>query len=227
MGCTSPPQSHILEMIPLKKLRAYLKQNPHLWYILFVPAFLVCFFSLEALVGPEDVRWWVYSRLDDYIPFAEVFIVPYCLWYPLLFGTGLLLLICDVPNFKKYMLFLILGFGFALAFCLILPNGQALRPDSFERQNIFTRFVALMYSADTCTNVFPSMHVIGSVAAAVAVCKSRRLRRLRPLWIILAAAISVSTVFIKQHSVLDIFGALALCVPLYALLYLKREENHQ
>ena len=211
----------------MKKIRTYLKANPHLWYILFVPAFLISFFSIESLIAPEDVRWWVFSSLDTHIPFVEVFIVPYVLWYPLLLGTGLLLLIFDVPNFKKYMLFLIFGFGLALLFCLLLPNGQALRPASFERQNIFTYFVGLIYSADTCTNVFPSMHVIGSAAAAIAVCKSDRLRRLRPLWLILAAAISISTVFVKQHSILDIFGALALCAPLYALLYHQKREECQ
>ena len=114
---------------------------------------------------------------------------------------------------------MIFGFGAALVFCLLVPNGQDLRPENFARDNVFTRLVGLMYRMDTNTNVFPSMHVIGSVAAAVAVCKSSGLRRLRLPWIIIAAAVSISTVFIKQHSVLDIFGGLLFCLPIYWLLY--------
>ena len=211
-------------MFPLKKLRTYLKQNPHLWYILFVPAFLACFFSLEVFVTPDKPYWSVYIPLDDRIPFLEGFVLPYYLWYPLLFATGLLLLLKDVPNFTRYMRFLIFGFGVALVFCLLVPNGQDLRPESFPRSNVLTALVGLVYSMDTNTNVFPSMHVIGSVAAAAAIWKSAPLRSLRPAWTLLAALISLSTVFIKQHSVLDIIGALALCVPLYLLIYKKKEE---
>lgn len=203
----------------MKRLLQYLKRNPHLWYLLFVPAFLVCFFALEAHISPSEPYWSVHIPLDDRIPFCEAFVIPYYLWYPLLFSTGLLLLIMDVPNFKKYMQFLIIGFGAALVFCLLVPNGQDLRPESFERSNIFTRLVGLMYQMDTNTNVFPSMHVIGSVAAAAAVFKSGKLRKLRLPWLVLAVAISLSTVFIKQHSILDILGALALCLPIYCLLY--------
>lgn len=203
----------------MKKLRLYLKQNPQLWYLLFVPAFLICFFSLEAYITADKSYWSVYCPLDDLVPFWESFVIPYYLWYPLLFTTGFILLLKDVPNFKRYMQFLIFGFGAALVFCLLVPNGQDLRPENFARDNVFTRLVGLMYRMDTNTNVFPSMHVIGSVAAAVAVCKSSGLRRLRLPWIIIAAAVSISTVFIKQHSVLDIFGGLLFCLPIYWLLY--------
>ena len=212
------------EMYELKRLRAILRQNPHLRYILFLPAFLICFFTLERLIAPEDVRWWVYSPLDDLIPFWEGFVIPYYFWYPLLFVTGLLLLLKDVPNFKNYMRFLIFGFGGALLFCLIVPNGQLLRPEAFSNDNALSRLVGLMYSMDTNTNVFPSMHVIGSVAAAGAAWKSAALKKLRLPWTLLAVAVSLSTVFIKQHSVLDIFGALAFCLPLWILIYGERQS---
>ncbi len=211
----------------MKKLRSYLKHNPHLWYLLFLPAFLICFFSLEAYIGPDRAYWSVYSPLDDAIPFLEFFVLPYYLWYPLLVSTGLMLLLWDVPNFKKYMRFLIIGFGAALLFCLLVPNGQDLRPESFERDNIFTRLVAMMYRMDTNTNVFPSMHVIGSVAAAVAVWKSQRLRPLRLPWLILAVAISLATVFIKQHSIVDVFGGLAFCLPIYWWIYVRRSNMNK
>ena len=203
----------------MKKFRLYLRKNPHLWYILFLPAFLICFFALEKFVDSDRVIWWVSSPLDGRIPFLEGFVLAYYLWYPLLALTGFLLLWKDVPNFKKYMQFLIFGFGAALLFCLLIPNGQDLRPGSFARDNVFTRLVGLMYSVDTNTNVFPSMHVIGSVAAAAAVCRSGKLKPLRPLWLVVAVAISLSTVFIKQHSVLDIFGGILFCLPIYLLLY--------
>lgn len=208
----------------MKRLSSFLRENPHLYYILLLPAFLICFFSIEALIPPEKVRWWVSSPLDSFIPFLEIFVIPYCLWYPLLFATGFLLLFSDVPTFKAYMLFLSIGFGAALLFCLLVPNGQPLRPEVFPRENIFTSLVAALYAADTPTNVFPSMHVIGSVAAAAAAIKSPAFRRLRSAWIIVAVAICLSTVFIKQHSILDVFGGLVLSAILYFPIY--RRKRH-
>ena len=192
-----------------------------MWYLLFVPAFLICFFALEAFIGPDREYWCVWCPLDDVIPFCEVFVIPYYLWYPFLFVTGLMLLRRDVPGFCRYMRFLIFGFGAALLFCLLVPNGQELRPESFVRDNALTRLVGLMYSMDTNTNVFPSMHVIGSAAGAAAICKSGRFKKLRPLWIVLALAISAATVFIKQHSVLDVLGGAAVSAVLYMVIYRK------
>jgi hypothetical protein len=54
-------------------LRALLKAHPEYWYVLFVPAYLLCFAVVERLV-PSDADYWVsYCRLDDFIPFCEVF----------------------------------------------------------------------------------------------------------------------------------------------------------
>ncbi|MGN1002174.1 MAG: phosphatase PAP2 family protein [Oscillospiraceae bacterium] len=200
-------------------LKTYIKENPHVWYVLLLPAYLLLFYLAERLV-PSDGSYWVsYLPLDDHIPFLEIFIVPYCAWYPLLVGVGLALLLFDGENFKKYMLFIMAGNITALLFCILVPNGQELRPESFERHNVFTWLIGKIYAVDTNTNVFPSMHVIGSVGAVAAAFKSEKLRPRR--WPILALAVLViaSTVFVKQHSVLDIFGGLAWCVPLYLVIY--------
>ncbi len=206
----------------MAKLKSFLRGNPHILYLLFLPAFLICFFALEKLIPPEKVRWWVSTPMDTAIPFAEIFVIPYCLWYPLLLSTGLILLFRDAAAFKKYMLFLSLSFGAALLICLIIPNGQALRPALFPRENLLTALVGALYRADTPTNVFPSMHVLGSVAAAGAALISPSMRRLRYIWIALALAVCLSTMFIKQHSALDVLGALALSIPLCFFIYRRK-----
>ena len=197
-----------------------MKKHPEYWYILFVPGFLLCFFTVERLI-PADGDYWVsYLPLDDRIPFLEMFVVPYCLWYPLLFFTGLALLLTDVPEFRRYMQFLILGFGFSLVFCLVFPNGQELRPQPFERDNLFTCVLGKLYAVDTNTNVLPSMHVIGCAAAAVAAFRTRGpLGRWRWPVLVLAALISASTVLVKQHSILDLFAGAAVSIPIWFLLY--------
>lgn len=194
-------------------------ENRYLWYILVLPAFIICFFLLERF-GSENY-WVSYIPLDDKIPFCEYFVLPYVLWYPFMFGTGLLLLIKDHDGFKRYMSFIGISFGLTLLFCAVFPNGQDLRPAEFPRENVFTRILAGLYATDDNQNVLPSMHVLGSCAAAAALCMSPKVksRWLKAAAIALAVLISASTVLVKQHSVLDIFTAIPLAAVLFFVIY--------
>ncbi|MCM1150143.1 MAG: hypothetical protein NC319_08710 [Butyricicoccus sp.] len=203
----------------MKKIRQYLRQNRHAYFVLYVPVFIAMFIALERLV-PSDCDYWAsYMPLDDAIPFVPAFVLPYCMWYPYLIGTGLYLMARDKPRFLDYMRFIVWGFTAAMAFCLLVPNGQDLRPAAFERDSFFTRLISLIYAADTNTNVFPSMHVLGCAAAVSAAFKSPAMPRLRWASLVLALFICASTVLIKQHSFLDILGALAFAAPLYIAVY--------
>jgi len=192
-----------------------LRANRHWWLLLYVPFYLTWFFLLERLITSD--YWSCYLPIDDLIPFWEGFVVPYVLWYPFMIVMGLYLLLRDIPAFVRYMWFLIIGFTFCLLFYMIVPNGQDLRPETFPRDNLLVRLVRRLYGVDTNTNVFPSMHVVGSVAVAYAVFDSDRLRNgwLRAVTVLLAAVISVSILFVKQHSALDLIGAMVLCLPIW------------
>jgi membrane-associated phospholipid phosphatase len=90
------------------------------------------------------------------------------------------------------------------------------------RSNIFIDMLSSIYSFDTSTNVFPSIHVFNSVGAMIAINKSEKLHDIKWLqWstLGLTVLICMSTVFLKQHSILDIFGALVLNFVLYVIIY--------
>ena len=104
----------------------------------------------------------------------------------------------------------------------IYPTQQLLRPEAFAHDNALTRAVAWFYTFDTNTNVCPSLHVIGSAAALFALRDGPRFRK-RAWWqaasVILALCISLSTVFMKQHSILDVLCALPVCALGWWLCY--------
>ena len=194
-------------------------ENGYLWYILVLPAFLICFFLLERF-GSESY-WVSYIPLDDKIPFCEYFVLPYVLWYPFMFGTGLFLLIKDHDGFRRYMSFIGIAFGVTLLFCALFPNGQDLRPTEFPHSNIFTVMLSGLYKADDNQNVLPSMHVLGSCAAAAAWCMLPEVKNrwVKAAAIALAALISASTVLVKQHSILDVFTAIPLAAVIFLTIY--------
>ncbi len=197
----------------------------HILLLLFWPVHGVVFGLLEQ-VRQVDSYYPMYCRLDDLIPFNEWFVIPYIYWFVYLMGMLVYTFFRDVPVFRQMMRFVILTYSASLVIFFIFPNCQELRPESFQRDNIFTRFMADFYEFDTNTNVFPSLHVVGSMAALFASWKTRGLNT--PLWrtlsLISAVMICLSTVFLKQHSVLDIFGGLLVSALGYFLCFHHQED---
>lgn len=195
-------------------------------YAVYVPIYIGAFFVVEKLV-PESADYWVsYIFIDDYIPFREEFIIFYYLWYPALVAIGVFLLIRDEDEYKRYMISIIVTFTFTLIFCLLVPNGQDLRPEVFPRDNIFTHMIAAIYKADTNTNVMPSVHAIGAFLGLISTHRTKQITSktliflLDLLWMLIA----LSTCFVKQHSILDIFGSIAVCIIVY-IVRLRMENK--
>ena len=195
-------------------------------YLLWLPLYLLLFFLLEQ--RPMEHYWATQTPLDSLIPFCEWFAIPYCLWYPLLVGIGLYLFWKNSPAFRRYMLFLSITFFASALIWLLIPNGQDLRPLIFPRDNVLTRLTAGLYAIDTHTNVFPSVHVVGAVGAALAAwdCTSLRQRTWLNVSIsVLAVLICLSVVFVKQHGILDLLGGLTLSGVVGILLYRPRKKD--
>ena len=98
----------------------------------------------------------------------------------------------------------------------------AFVPETFVNDNIFTQMVQYLYSIDTPTNVFPSIHVYNSVAVAIAFMTCRSMQKhpvIRYGAVVLAVFIVLATMFLKQHSVSDVCCALILNLGSYMLLY--------
>ena len=181
----------------------------HLKYLLFWPVYGFFFLLVERLWIRESYTP-IHCPLDDQIPFCEYFLIPYLLWFVFLIGIQIYTLLYDTESFKKFMKFIIVSYSLAIVIYMLFPNCQELRPMVLERDNIFTKFLEDFYQFDTNTNVCPSIHVIGSVAVMLCGwnCKNLNAPGWRIFFGISAFLISISTVFLKQHSALDILAAL-------------------
>lgn len=192
----------------------------HLHLLHFWPVMGLCFLILERFTAGV-VYHPVWCPLDDLIPFCEVFLIPYLLWFVLYLWIHVYLLKYDVPAFRRFMYFLYVTYIPTLIFYAIYPTCQNLRPESFSRDNILTRIMGLFYILDTNTNVCPSLHVVGSMAIAIAAWDTPRLRKSWACWAVTAMCIlvSISTMFVKQHSVIDVAAGAALSAVGYVLVY--------
>ena len=206
-------------------MKTFLQKHKYAAAILYLPFYLLCFTGLEQK-NREDY-YVVESELDALIPFCEWFVIPYFLWFAYIAVTFVYFYFADKQDFVRLCICLFTGMTICLIMYYIWPNGQNLRPDltTLGRENIFIRILAGLYSTDTHTNVCPSIHTFNSVGACVVILKSDSLKNRKGIRIgtlVLTVSICLSTVFLKQHSILDVFWALVLAVPMYLLAYLPK-----
>lgn len=204
----------------MPRIRKLLGEYPHIWWSLFLPVYLLTFFTMEHFITAD--YWATQLPIDGMIPFCEYFIVPYVLWSPLLALMGIYLILRDGEGFRRYIWTLALTFFTSALICVLLPNGQDLRPAVMERENAFTWLVQFTYGIDTNTNVLPSVHVVGVMCALFALWHTPGLRKW--YWRLGGTAMGIlviiSTLFVKQHAVLDIFAGLLLSGVAYVIIYI-------
>ncbi len=201
----------------------------HPWLIVIYMIFYLSGFALLEQRTPGSFHL-IHLPGDDLIPFCEYFIIPYVLWFVYIAAVVIYFTFFNknVGEYWRVIITLCIGMTLFLFVSWIYPNGHDLRPETFARDNIFTQMVQMLYTADTSTNILPSIHVFNSVAVAIALekCQALKGRRiLRKSADILSFLIVLSTMFLKQHSLMDVMCALALNVVVYMLVYVPVQRR--
>lgn len=202
----------------MKKLQQkFMVASPALVYMAI---YLIWFYLLEHMHGRQYTI--IHMRADDKIPFCELFIVPYLLWFGYVAWILIYLLFTNTRDFHKCCSFLFSGMTVFLIVSTIFPNIHYLRPFIMPRNNVFCDLVSHLYRVDTSTNLWPSIHVYNSLGALFAVMHNDRLGTSK--WIkwgcfTLSLSIILSTMFLKQHSVFDVMTAFIMAAVVYIMVY--------
>ena len=187
------------------------------WIVYFLMYFLTEHFI------PVERCHVVHCALDDIIPFNEYFLIIYCYWYALIVLSLLYFLLYDIQSFRNLQIYIMIVQAVAVIIYIVWPSIQLLRPTSFERDNFLTRMMAFVYAFDTPTEVCPSLHVAYSLGIASSWCHRKESPwHLKAFMILSAVMISLSTAFVKQHSVVDILAALPLGILAEYLVFWKK-----
>ena len=122
------------------------------------------------------------------------------------------------------------GMTLFIIISLVYPNMLELRAAIPDRQNIFLDMIAYLHSIDTPTDVLPSLHVYDALVVAAGM--HLAFKEKKALLIssdILVFLIVLSTMFIKQHSIIDVISAIIMFIPVFITICflikpVKREE---
>lgn len=190
----------------------------------FLYILLVLLFEVENLfiVG----KYKMYSPIDDRIPFVPVFVIFYFLWYAMIAVIGIYFLLKSKEDLRKTFLSINISTAAAIIIYFLFPNYQALRPLSYG-SDFFSQWVKMLQSGDSPSCVCPSLHVSVCITLFLGVvsCKLLKGRKLiKLLVLILTVLICVSTVFIKQHSVVDVAAGILLSAAVYMYVYIISEK---
>lgn len=200
------------------KLLKYIKEYPIVPGYAIFPLILALMINNCIYIGVAQLKnhlsfTSLATPFDTHIPF----IAPFVIFYVLAYVQWVLNYILIGRDSKKlcyqFVAADILSKIICLLFFLFLPT-TLVRPE-VTGTDIFSSLVRLIYSVDAPVNLFPSIHCLESwccirAAFQINLKTPKRTRIYRILTIIMSIGVFLSTLFIKQHVIVDIFGGIAV-----------------
>jgi membrane-associated phospholipid phosphatase len=160
--------------------------------------------------------------IDHATPLVPGWILVYALLYPVASLPG------AVVRYRPLLIRTALAYalvdGIAFVFFIVMPVHMELRPESVPVDSFFTWGLNFCYALDPPSNCFPSLHVATSFVGALVVNKIAP--KAGPWLILTAGLIAVSTMFVKQHYLVDVIAGLALGLGVYAWVIRPCKTSH-
>lgn len=191
----------------------------HLKLLLGWPVYFLLYFLTERFIPAQNCRP-VHCFLDDRIPFCEWFFLPYVSWYLVIAGSLIYFLLYHVNRFRQLQTYFIITQAIATLIYILFPTRQDLRPAVFPRENVLTACTAFLYRIDTSTGVCPSLHVADSIALASVWLREKSVSPVFKAFLtVFLVLVCLSTMFLKQHSAVDFFAAIPVCLIAEAVIF--------
>lgn len=190
-----------------------------LGYMFAIPGLKLIYFFLNRIPRPAvNVLIWV----DSYIPLLPVFVVPYIIFYPFVLCCLIFLFLRNRKTYihvvKAYSVGLIVCYLTYLLFQTTVPRPELVHGD------IFSKILGFIYHIDEPYNALPSIHVLGTMLTMLGL-KEAKIDSIYMKsigWLII-----VSTMFVKQHGILDVVTGLGLSYGVYSLTTTQASSEHQ
>jgi membrane-associated phospholipid phosphatase len=170
--------------------------------------------------APADVINNVKIALDDLIPRLPIFVVPYLLFLPWLW---LIVIYAWLKKKSFYQLALSLTIVNLIAYVVYLSFQTIVPRDLVVENDIFSNILRLIYENDLPYAALPSLHCgLSAVAATYFVLRKSKWA---PAFVSMAALVVISTLFTKQHFVLDAITGVILGTGVTVLMFKLLPSN--
>lgn len=190
----------------MNRIKSIKKHLPYLSIMLILPLLHIIYKLLNAPHGKVHNLSTVF---DVNIPFVKGFIIPYMSWYIFTYIAFFYIYFKDKKVYLRtiitYAVCLIISYSIFYFFQTTVP-----RPDLIGN-DIFTNLIRLVYKFDKPFNCFPSIHVLSCylIIKSIKTLKIEN-KHIQSLICLMSILIILSTLFVKQHVLLDILCAILL-----------------
>jgi membrane-associated phospholipid phosphatase len=147
--------------------------------------------------------------IDEKLPFLPIFIIPYMVWYLFIPFSFFILCLKDKKTYFKTMLIYLSG---CVVASIIFLTYQTTFPRApVEGHGILINIIKMIYANDNPVNCLPSLHVFTSYLIIRVIANSKLSSlKVNLTTSIIATLIILSTLFTKQHAVLDVLSGIIL-----------------
>jgi membrane-associated phospholipid phosphatase len=190
-----------------------------LWLIVIL-ATLAMYFPINRFIqGGVQLR----LSIDRYIPLYPPFIIPYLLGSLSFIGLPAWAAVkAKSGQFESYAISILLASVVSYVVYIAFPT-FVTRPE-ITSSDMFSSAIALLYQNDRAYDAAPSGHTFYTTVSVLFLVKW--IPRYTAAWALFGACIIASTLFTRQHNVLDLVCGLALGILAYlAGRYLQKKWN--
>lgn len=163
---------------------------------------------------------FVGNYIDSKIPFIPQFIYPYISWYLMLFIVPYIFYKNNLKNFNNYFVTTFICITLVVFIYFYYPT--TMNRADLVVSSISEYLVSVVYKLDTpVLNCFPSMHCIISFIFIYVSLTDKKFNLKCKLFIVIwAMLVILSTVFVKQHVLIDMISA--FIISLFVFLVVKK-----
>jgi membrane-associated phospholipid phosphatase len=164
--------------------------------------------------------------IDDLFPIIPVFAVPYLYSYVFWLMAPAVVSLTDRRHFINYIYGLSLAYLIGFLIFVFMPTYMDRVAEGLmnymNRPGIFNKLLNIIYSADgmeKAFNLFPSYHCLISAYCYIGVRRQEAIpKSYRVYSLVMFILIVLSTLFTKQHYILDSIGGIAIAYGCDALM---------
>jgi len=157
----------------------------------------------------------LHTAFDDFFTFEPVFVIFYLYWFVYVFIVLSYFAIKDGKVYYKLLAAIVIGMLTSEVIFICYPT-TVPRP-SVEGSGVIMSLVRFVYNRDNPFNCFPSIHVLNSMLVTVYYCKYGQGKILKVTSIISFILIALSTLYLKQHYILDVIAAAILTLGMFKI----------
>lgn len=205
-------------IIFMRLLAFYRRYEKTALLFLVVIVWALCYFSINSFSEGRTTHI-LGLGFEESIPFIPFFVIFYIITYPVVIMPYFV--VKDIKDYRRTVLaYLFLIFISSVVY--IMYPVKTIRPEIIEG-GIFLNIVNLVYKIAKPYNLFPSLHVSLSTLSSL-VCLEYN-KKVGYFLAVLLFLISLSTLFVKQHYLVDIiFAAILAFFSYYLFLFILKDK---